>query len=133
MKDKSKDYFCHSSSFIDDDVTIGKNTKIWHFSHIQSGAVIGEGCSLGQNVNIGNNVIIGNNVKIQNNVSVYEGVELQNYVFCGPSVVFTNIKCLGLSFLSEELNIMIKHLLRNLQALVPMQQLFAVLQLANTQ
>tara|TARA_B100000287_G_scaffold285781_1_gene269434 strand:+ start:5483 stop:5992 length:510 start_codon:yes stop_codon:yes gene_type:complete len=92
MKDKSKDYFCHSSSFIDDDVTIGKNTKIWHFSHIQSGAVIGEGCSLGQNVNIGNNVIIGNNVKIQNNVSVYEGVELQNYVFCGPSVVFTNIK-----------------------------------------
>ena len=58
MSDKSRDYFCHESSYIDEDAIIGKNTKIWHFSHIQSGAVIGEGCSLGQNVNIGNNVII---------------------------------------------------------------------------
>ena len=66
--------------------------KIWHFSHIQSGSQIGENCSIGQNVNIGNNVRIGNGVKIQNNVSVYEGVELEDYVFCGPSMVFTNVK-----------------------------------------
>lgn len=92
MISKHKDYFCHESSFVDDDVIIGKKTKIWHFSHIQSGAVIGSHCSVGQNVNIGNNVKIGNYVKIQNNVSVYEGVELEDYVFCGPSVVFTNVK-----------------------------------------
>ena len=92
MISKHKNYFCHESSFVDDDVIIGKKTKIWHFSHIQSGAVIGSHCSLGQNVNIGNNVKIGNYVKIQNNVSVYEGVELEDYVFCGPSVVFTNVK-----------------------------------------
>ncbi|MBO7288710.1 MAG: N-acetyltransferase, partial [Clostridia bacterium] len=84
------EYTVHSTSFIDDNVTIGKNTKIWHFSHVQSGAVIGENCSLGQNVNISNNVKIGNGVKIQNNVSVYEGVELEDHVFCGPSCVFTN-------------------------------------------
>ena len=92
MKKNKLKYFCHSSSFVDDDVIIGSNTKIWHFSHIQSGASIGANCSLGQNVNIGNNVKVGNNVKIQNNVSVYEGVELEDYVFCGPSMVFTNIK-----------------------------------------
>ena len=86
------EYFVHESSFIDEDVSIGRGTKIWHFSHIQSGSIIGDNCSLGQNVNVGNNVIIGNNVKIQNNVSVYEGVELEDYVFCGPSMVFTNIK-----------------------------------------
>ncbi len=91
MKQDTK-YFCHASSFIDDETSIGEGTKIWHFSHIQSGAKIGRNCSLGQNVNIGNNVIIGNNVKIQNNVSVFEGVELDDYVFCGPSSVFTNIK-----------------------------------------
>ena len=85
-------YFLHESSFVDDNVTIGNDTKIWHFSHIQSGANIGKNCSIGQNVNIGNNVIIGNGVKIQNNVSIYEGVELEDYVFCGPSMVFTNIK-----------------------------------------
>ncbi len=68
-----------------------RDTKVWHFSHIQSGSVIGKDSSLGQNVNIGNNVKIGDNVKIQNNVSVYEGVELEDYVFCGPSMVFTNI------------------------------------------
>ena len=89
---KEKKYYSHESSIIDYPVTIGKNTKIWHFSHIQSNAIIGEGCSLGQNVNIGNNVKIGNYVKIQNNVSVYEGVELEDYVFCGPSMVFTNVK-----------------------------------------
>ena len=86
----SKDLFIHESSFIDEGVTIGKGTKIWHFCHIQSGAVIGENCSLGQNVNISSNVRIGRGVKIQNNVSVYEGVELCDYVFCGPSCVFTN-------------------------------------------
>tara|TARA_B100001142_G_scaffold330318_1_gene398068 strand:+ start:6564 stop:7142 length:579 start_codon:yes stop_codon:yes gene_type:complete len=87
-----RNYFIHESSFLDKNVVIGKNTKIWHFSHIQSGANIGRYCSIGQNVNIGNNVKIGNYVKIQNNVSVYEGVELEDYVFCGPSIVFTNIK-----------------------------------------
>ena len=84
-------YFVHESSHVDDDVEIGKGTKIWHYSHIQSGARIGDKCILGQNVSIGNNVVIGNNVKIQNNVSIYEGVELEDYVFCGPSAVFTNI------------------------------------------
>ena len=92
MKNRSADYFCHESSYVDNDVKIGNGTKIWHFSHVQSGVVIGRDCSLGQNVNIGNNVSIGNNVKIQNNVSVYEGVEIEDYVFCGPSMVFTNIK-----------------------------------------
>ena len=87
-----KDYFVHESSYVDDNVRIGLGTKIWHFSHIQSGSLIGKDCRIGQNVNIGNNVTIGNHVKIQNNVSVYEGVELQDYVFCGPSMVFTNIK-----------------------------------------
>tara|TARA_Y100001935_G_C17301710_1_gene509667 strand:- start:299 stop:799 length:501 start_codon:yes stop_codon:yes gene_type:complete len=85
-------FFVHASSYVDDGVVIGKGTKIWHFSHIQKGTNIGKNCSLGQNVNVGNNVIIGNSVKIQNNVSVYEGVELEDYVFCGPSMVFTNIK-----------------------------------------
>ncbi|HHU50219.1 MAG TPA: N-acetyltransferase [Firmicutes bacterium] len=83
-------YFVHESSYIDEDVKIGEGTKIWHFCHVQKGAQIGKNCSLGQNVNIANNVKIGNRVKIQNNVSVYEGVELEDYVFCGPSMVFTN-------------------------------------------
>lgn len=83
-------YFVHESSYVDDGVEIGENTKVWHFCHIQSGAVIGENCSLGQNVNISNNVHIGNEVKIQNNVSVYEGVEIEDGVFLGPSCVFTN-------------------------------------------
>ena len=87
-----QDYFVHESSYVDAGVKIGKGTKIWHFSHVQSGSVIGEECILGQNVNIGNNVIIGNKCKVQNNVSIYEGVELEDYVFCGPSIVFTNIK-----------------------------------------
>lgn len=84
------EYFVHESSYIDDDVKIGKGTKIWHFCHIQKGAEIGENCSFGQNVNVSNHVKIGNGVKVQNNVSIYEGVELEDYVFCGPSMVFTN-------------------------------------------
>lgn len=84
-------YFVHESSFIDEEVKIGEGTKIWHFSHVQRGAIIGQHCVLGQNVNVGNKVVIGNYCKIQNNVSIYEGVTLEDYVFCGPSMVFTNI------------------------------------------
>lgn len=84
------EYFVHESSYIDDGVEIGGGTKIWHFCHIQKGAQIGEKCSIGQNVNVSNNVKIGNGCKLQNNVSVYEGVELEDFVFCGPSMVFTN-------------------------------------------
>ncbi|MBS7007125.1 N-acetyltransferase [Anaerostipes sp.] len=87
--DKQK-YFVHESSYIDDEVLIGDGTQIWHFCHLQKGAVIGKQCVLGQNVNISNSVKIGDGCKIQNNVSVYEGVELEDYVFCGPSMVFTN-------------------------------------------
>ncbi len=83
-------YFVHPTSIVDDNVEIGEGTKVWHFCHIQSGARIGKNCSFGQNVNVSNNVIVGNSVKIQNNVSIYEGVELGDYVFCGPSCVFTN-------------------------------------------
>lgn len=83
-------YFIHESSYVDDGVQIGEDTKIWHFCHIQSGAKIGSRCSIGQNVNVSNNVVIGDEVKIQNNVSVYEGVEIENGVFLGPSCVFTN-------------------------------------------
>ncbi len=86
-----KKFFVHETAVMDDHVEIGDGTKIWHFSHVQSGARIGAHCVLGQNVNVANNVTIGNFVKIQNNVSVYEGVTLEDYVFCGPSMVFTNI------------------------------------------
>lgn len=82
--------YIHESSFVDKDVEIGEDTKVWYFCHIQSGARIGKNCSLGQNVNIGNNVTVGNNCRIQNNVSLYEGVTLEDDVFCGPSCVFTN-------------------------------------------
>ena len=85
------DYFVHESSYIDDDVRIGENTKIWHFSHVMKGAKVGNDCSLGQNVNVGNNAVIGDRCRIQNNVSVYEGVEIEDNVFCGPSCVFTNV------------------------------------------
>lgn len=88
---EEKNYFVHESSYVDDNVQIGEGTKIWHFCHVQKGAVIGKNCSLGQNVNVGNNVHIGNGVRIQNNVSVYEGVEIEDNVFCGPSCVFTNV------------------------------------------
>lgn len=84
------EYYVHPTSIIDDNVEIGEGTKIWHFSHIQSGAKIGKKCSMGQNVNVSNNVKVGNGCKLQNNVSLYEGVELEDYVFCGPSCVFTN-------------------------------------------
>ncbi len=85
------DYFVHASAYVDKGVQIGSGTSIWHFSHIQSGSVIGENCVFGQNVNVGTNVKIGRGCKVQNNVSIYEGVELADYVFCGPSMVFTNI------------------------------------------
>ena len=88
---KKNNYFLHESSYVDSDVKIDDGTKIWHFSHIQTGSIIGKNCNIGQNVYIANNVKIGNFVKIQNNVSVYEGVEIEDYVFCGPSMVFTNV------------------------------------------
>jgi UDP-2-acetamido-3-amino-2,3-dideoxy-glucuronate N-acetyltransferase len=83
--------FVHASAYVDDGAKIGADTKVWHFCHVLGGAVIGERCSLGQNVVVMNGVVIGNNVKIQNNVSVYEGVVLEDDVFCGPSMVFTNV------------------------------------------
>ena len=83
-------YFVHPSSYVDPDVEIGRGTKIWHFCHLQSGCRVGEDCSLGQNVNLGANVVLGKGCKLQNNVSLYEGVVLEDYVFCGPSCVFTN-------------------------------------------
>jgi len=81
----------HKTGIVDDGAVIGPGTKIWHWTHICSGAIIGERCSLGQNVFIGNKVVIGNNVKIQNNVSVYDNVTIEDDVFCGPSMVFTNV------------------------------------------
>ena len=81
----------HPTAIIDSGATIGNGTRIWHWSHVCAGARIGESCSLGQNVYVGNKVIIGNNVKIQNNVSVYDNVTLEDDVFCGPSMVFTNV------------------------------------------
>lgn len=88
---RTTSYYAHPSSYIDENVDIGEGTKIWHFAHVQSGARIGQHCSIGQNVNIGNNVRVGSHVKIQNNVSVYEGVELDDFVFCGPAMTFTNV------------------------------------------
>lgn len=88
---KLKDYFVHDSSYVDDACEIGSGTKIWHFSHLLSGCKIGENCKIGQNVVVGPNVTTGNGCKIQNNVSVYEGVTLEDEVFCGPSMVFTNV------------------------------------------
>ena len=84
-------YFVHESSYVDEGVVVGAETCIWHFSHVLTGSEIGQRCRIGQNVVVGPRVQIGNNVKIQNNVSVYEGVTLEDEVFCGPSVVFTNI------------------------------------------
>ncbi|MFZ5951429.1 MAG: acyltransferase [Candidatus Rifleibacteriota bacterium] len=86
-----KNFFVHESSYIDDDVEIGENTKIWHFCHILSHSRIGKDCVFGQNSVVGPRVKIGNNVKVQNNVSIYEGVEIEDDVFCGPSMVFTNV------------------------------------------
>lgn len=84
-------YFKHESAYVDDPVTIGEGTRIWHFSHVLSGAVIGKNCNLGQNVCISSGVVIGDNVKIQNNVSVYEGTTIEDDVFLGPSCVLTNV------------------------------------------
>jgi UDP-2-acetamido-3-amino-2,3-dideoxy-glucuronate N-acetyltransferase len=86
-----EDYFVHPTAIVDQPCTIGQGTKIWHFVHVSEGATLGEGCVLGQNVFIGRNVRIGSNCKIQNNVAVYEKVTLEDDVFCGPSMVFTNV------------------------------------------
>ena len=86
----AQNFFVHESSFIDQEVEIGKGTKIWHFCHVMSEANIGQECSIGQNTFIAPYTIIGNHVKIQNNVSIYTGVILEDYVFLGPSMVFTN-------------------------------------------
>ncbi len=84
-------FFTHKSVFVDENVTIGDDTKIWHFSHILSGSNIGSKCSFGQNCVVGPNVTMGNGIKVQNNISIYEGVEIEDDVFLGPSMVFTNI------------------------------------------
>ncbi|PKH99396.1 N-acetyltransferase [Shewanella sp. 11B5] len=84
-------YHVHESAIVDEGAKIGNDTRVWHFVHVCSGAQIGDGCSLGQNVFIGNKVTIGHNVKIQNNVSVYDNVHIEDDVFCGPSMVFTNV------------------------------------------
>jgi UDP-2-acetamido-3-amino-2,3-dideoxy-glucuronate N-acetyltransferase len=84
--------FVHESAYVDDGATLGEGTKVWHFCHVSSGATIGTDCSLGQNVFVARGVTIGDHVKIQNNVSIYEGVVLEDYVFCGPSMVFTNVR-----------------------------------------
>ena len=85
------DYFVHESSYVDDGAHVGKGTRIWHFSHVLSGAEIGERVSIGQNVNVGGKAKVGNGCKIQNNISLYDLVELEDDVFCGPSMVFTNV------------------------------------------
>ncbi len=85
------DFFKHETAIVDDGAVIGKDSKIWHWAHVSSKAIIGESCSLGQNVYVGNDVVIGSNVKIQNNISVYDAVTIENDVFCGPSMVFTNV------------------------------------------
>ena len=90
--EEQKSYFVHPSACVDDGASIGAGTKIWHFSHVSAGASIGEGCNLGQNVFVAPGVTIGSHCKIQNNVSVYDGVQLGDYVFCGPSMVFTNVQ-----------------------------------------
>jgi UDP-2-acetamido-3-amino-2,3-dideoxy-glucuronate N-acetyltransferase len=86
-----KPYFVHESSYVDEPCQIGEGTKIWHFSHVMKDSVIGQGCNIGQNVLIASGVRIGDHCKIQNNVSLYTGVVLEDHVFCGPSMVFTNV------------------------------------------
>ena len=81
----------HPTAIVDEGAQIGKASRIWHWTHVCAGATIGQGCSLGQNVFVGNDVVIGNNVKIQNNVSIYDAVRLEDDIFCGPSMVFTNV------------------------------------------
>lgn len=86
-----KEYFAHETAIIDEGCTIGKGTKIWHFSHVMSNCILGENCNLGQNVVVSPEVVLGNNVKVQNNVSIYTGVTCEDDVFLGPSMVFTNV------------------------------------------
>jgi len=86
-----KEYFAHETAIIDEGCTIGKGTKIWHFSHVMANCVLGENCNIGQNVVISPEVILGKNVKVQNNVSIYTGVICEDDVFLGPSMVFTNV------------------------------------------
>jgi UDP-2-acetamido-3-amino-2,3-dideoxy-glucuronate N-acetyltransferase len=86
-----RNYFAHESAYVDDGCRIGQDTKIWHFTHVMAGATIGDRCNLGQNVVVSSTAIIGNNCKIQNNVSIYDNVTLEDDVFCGPSMVFTNV------------------------------------------
>ena len=88
---KEQDYFAHPSAYIDEGCVIGKGVKIWHFSHLMSGCIIGDGCNIGQNVVISPKVVLGKNVRVQNNVSIYEGVICEDDVFLGPSMVFTNV------------------------------------------
>ncbi len=90
-KEEISNFFVHESSLVDDNVSIGNNTKVWHFSHILSHTTIGDNCSFGQNCVVGPKVTIGSGVKVQNNVSIYEGVEVEDDVFLGPSMVFTNV------------------------------------------
>jgi UDP-2-acetamido-3-amino-2,3-dideoxy-glucuronate N-acetyltransferase len=90
MADQEKPYYVHPSSYVDDGAAIGEGTKVWHFCHVSARARLGKGCVLGQNVYVGN-VTIGDNVRVQNNVSIYDGVTLEDHVFCGPSMVFTNV------------------------------------------
>ena len=92
LSQSSKNYFVHESAYVDAGAEIGDRTKIWHFSHVMGKAKIGSDCVLSQNVFVANNVVIGDRCKIQNNVSLYEGVILEDFVFCGPSMVFTNVK-----------------------------------------
>lgn len=91
MSDTDKPYCVHETAIVDDGVEIGAGTRIWHYSHIIKGSVIGERCSIAQNVVVGPDTVIGDGVKVQNNVSVFKGVTLEDYVFCGPSMVFTNV------------------------------------------
>jgi UDP-2-acetamido-3-amino-2,3-dideoxy-glucuronate N-acetyltransferase len=92
VTEQGKGWFAHETAIVDEGAEIGVGTKIWHFSHVSSGSRIGERCSLGQNVFVAPRVTVGDGVKIQNNVSLYEGVVLEDYVFCGPSMVFTNVR-----------------------------------------
>jgi len=91
MNDEGQTYFAHETAYIDDGAQIGGGTKIWHFSHVMTRARIGRNCNLGQNVVVSPDVVLGDNVKVQNNVSIYTGVVLEDEVFCGPSMVFTNV------------------------------------------
>src|SRR5687768_2646205 len=87
----ARGFFAHPTAIVDEGAAIGEGTRIWHFSHVMSGARIGRGCTLGQNVFVANGTRLGDNVKVQNNVSIYEGVHIEDDVFCGPSMVFTNV------------------------------------------